>query len=219
MPINFYQVISSAPCRAVALAAAAVGVEMNFKHVDVMKGDQLKPEYVKMNPQHTVPTIDDNGFYLWESRAIMVYLVEQYSNDDTLYPKDPKQRAIVNQRLYFDACTFYPAFSDYFYPMIFAKAMVYGEKNEKIDEALSLLELFLKGEKYVAGKNMTIADLSVVVTVSLLEVLEYELSEYKNISRWYSMMKLYAPKYDEYNDVGVKLFKTLVDEAMKKESN
>lgn len=44
----------------------------------------------------------------------MTYLVEQYGKDDSLYPKDPKKRAIVNQRLYFDACTLYKALADYY---------------------------------------------------------------------------------------------------------
>lgn len=48
MPIDFYQLPGSAPCRAVALAAAALGIEMNFKEVALMNGDNLKPEYLKV---------------------------------------------------------------------------------------------------------------------------------------------------------------------------
>jgi glutathione S-transferase len=42
----------------------------------------------------------------------MTYLVEQYGKDDSLYPKDPKKRAVVNQRLYFDMGTLYQRFGD-----------------------------------------------------------------------------------------------------------
>lgn len=48
MPIDFYQLPGSAPCRAAALAAAALGIEMNFKEVALMNGDNLKPEYLKV---------------------------------------------------------------------------------------------------------------------------------------------------------------------------
>ena len=63
-----------------------------------------------MNPLHQIPVLDDDGFYLYESRAILQYLGNAYSKDDALYPKEPKKRFIVDQRLFFDQGTLYSAF-------------------------------------------------------------------------------------------------------------
>lgn len=110
MPIDLYYMDISAPCRSVMMTAKMVGVDLNLKKTDLMAGEQMKPEFIKMNPQHNVPTIDDEGFYLNESRAICSYLVNKYGKDDTLYPKDAKTRALVDQRLYFDMGVFYHRF-------------------------------------------------------------------------------------------------------------
>lgn len=110
MPIDLYYTEASAPCRSVIMTAKMVGVELNLKKMDLMAGEQMKPEFVKINPQHNVPTIDDEGFYLNESRAICSYLVNKYGKDDTLYPKDANARALVDQRLYFDMGVFYYRF-------------------------------------------------------------------------------------------------------------
>lgn len=56
----------------------------------------------KINPQHTIPVLNDDGFILGDSHAIMCYLSEKYGKNDALYPKDLRKRAVVNQRLYFD---------------------------------------------------------------------------------------------------------------------
>lgn len=48
MPIDLYQIPGSAPCRTVRLAAAALGVDLNLKIVDLMAGEQLKPEFLKV---------------------------------------------------------------------------------------------------------------------------------------------------------------------------
>ncbi|KAG5317641.1 GSTT3 transferase, partial [Pseudoatta argentina] len=47
MPIDLYLVVGSAPCRAVRLAAAAIGVDLNLKNVDLKAGEHLKPEFIK----------------------------------------------------------------------------------------------------------------------------------------------------------------------------
>nr|XP_023020999.1 glutathione S-transferase 1-like [Leptinotarsa decemlineata] len=126
MGIDFYYVPGSAPCRNVLLAAKAIGVELNLKLTDLMKGDHLTPEFIKINPQHTIPTLNDNGFALWESRAIMTYLQEQYGKDDSLYPKDPKKRALVDQRLYFDIGTLYSRFADYYVSILVMMVKKFG---------------------------------------------------------------------------------------------
>ncbi|KAJ9592352.1 hypothetical protein L9F63_001121 [Diploptera punctata] len=99
MTIDLYYVILSAPCRSVMLTAKALGVELNLKEINFFTNEQNKLDMIKINPQHCVPTLNDNGFVLSESRAICCYLVEQYGKDDSLYPKEPKKRALVNQKL------------------------------------------------------------------------------------------------------------------------
>ncbi|XP_012283323.1 glutathione S-transferase 1-1 [Orussus abietinus] len=216
MPIDLYQVPGSAPCRAVRLTAAAVGVDLNLKNVDLFKGEHLKPEFIKMNPQHTVPTMDDNGFYLWESRAIMGYLVDQYGKNDSLYPKDPKKRALVNQRLYFDMGVLYQSFADYYYPIIFGGAPKDEEKFKKIESGFDFLDKILNGEHYLVGKNLTIADLATVVTVSNCELMGYDFGKFKNVSKWFQKIKSEAPKYEETNGEGLKAFNELKERLAKK---
>lgn len=215
MPIDFYQIPASSPCRAVALTAAAVGVELNPIMVNLSTGEHLKPEYLKLNPQHTVPTINDNGLCLWESRAIMTYLVEQYGKDDSLYPKDPKKRAVVNQRLYFDMGSMYQSFSEYYYPTIFAGAPADKAKYEKMQTTFSFLDKFLEGENYVAGKNLTVADIALATTVSNFEMMEFDMSGYKNVVRWFEKVKTEIVKYNDINLTGIKQFKAYADKLQK----
>ncbi|KAL2714501.1 glutathione S-transferase [Vespula squamosa] len=216
MPIDLYQKLGSTPCSAVRLTAAAVGVNFNLKETNLMAGDHLKPEFLKMNPQHTIPTMNDNGFYLWESRAIMGYLVDQYGKSDSLYPKDAKKRAVVNQRLFFDANVLYQSFAEYYYPMIFSGAPKDLTKYEKIEKALEFLDKFLENENYVAGKNMTIADHSITATITNLELIDYDLSKFTNINKWFKRMKSEIVKYDEICLEGIKALRSIVDIVSKK---
>lgn len=82
-----------------------------FKHyrpLDLIKGEHLNEEYLKINPQHTIPTLVDDDFVLWDSHAIAIYLVEKYGKDDSLYPKNLETRSKINQRLFFDASVIFP---------------------------------------------------------------------------------------------------------------
>jgi len=181
-----------------------------------MAGEHLKPEFLKMNPQHTVPTLNDNGLYLWESRAIMTYLANKYGKNDSLYPKDPKKRALVDQRLYFDLGSLYQSFADYYYPIVFAGVTPEQAKFDKMNNVLCFLDKFLEGEDYVAGKTLTLADLTLVVTISNYKLMDHDLSKYSNILRWFAKIQAEAPKYNEIESVGIKAFQDFVDNLRKK---
>lgn len=150
-----------------------------------------------MNPQHLVPTIKDGDFVLWESRAIMGYLVNKYGKDDKLYPKDPVKRAVVDQRLYFDAGTLYQRFADYYYPQIMYKKPAEPEKYKRVEEALEFFNTFLEGQKYAAGNDLTIADLALLASLSTYVDggANLPLDGYPNVQRWYEDCKKNAPGY------------------------
>lgn len=191
--MDFYYSPGSAPCRSILMTAKALGLELNLKRMNLMAKEHLTPEFIKLNPQHTIPTLNDNGFSIWESRAILGYLVEQYGKDDSLYPKDAKKRAVVNQRLYFDMGVLYQRFAEYFYPQVLAKAPADPEKLKKVEEALGFLNTFLEGQKYVAGDSLTIADLSILATVSTFDFAGIKVNEFPNVQAWYELVDKTAP--------------------------
>lgn len=82
---------------------------IQVKNLNLFAKEQLNPDFVKLNPQHVVPTLKDGDFVMWESRAIATYLIDTRSPNNSLYPNDIEKRAIIDQRLYFDAGTFYPS--------------------------------------------------------------------------------------------------------------
>lgn len=178
----------SAPCNSVILTAKALGIDLNLKSVNLMNKEHLNPDYVKINPQHTVPTLNDNGFYLWESRSIITYLVEKYGKGSTLIPSDPQQHAIMNQRLYFDM-TLYQKLADYYYPQIMAKQPADPEKFKKMEEAVGFLNTFLEGKKYSVGDSLTLADFSLISSILTFEFMGFDFDKYPNIVRWSKLCK------------------------------
>ncbi|XP_028044212.1 glutathione S-transferase 1-1-like isoform X4 [Bombyx mandarina] len=211
MAIDLYFTAGSAPCRVVLLVAAALDLQLNLKPLNLWEGEQLQADFLKLNPQHTVPTIVDEGFPLWESRAISRYLVNKYGGDSSsLYPKDLMARALVDQRLDFDIGTLYPRFAQYFYPQVFGGGKPDAASLKKLEEALVFLNAFLEGQKYVTGDVLTIADLSLVATISTIDAAEISLKSYPNVEKWFELMKTTAPDYQNANQKGIDEFKKLI---------
>ncbi|KMZ04009.1 uncharacterized protein LOC6728381 [Drosophila simulans] len=195
--MDFYYSPRGSGCRTVIMVAKALGLELNKKLVNTLESEQLKPEFVKLNPQHTIPTLVDNGFSIWESRAIAVYLIEQYAKDDTLFPKDPKKQALVNQRLYFDMGTLYDSFAKYYYPLFRTGKSGSDEDFKKIESSFEYLNIFLEGQNYVAGDHLTVADIAILSSVSTFDIFDFDLTKYPNVARWYANAKKVTPGWEE----------------------
>lgn len=196
--MDFYYLPRSLPCRAVLMTAKALGLEMNKIVVDTSIGEQMKPEFLRINPQHTIPTLVDGDFVLWESRAIMIYLVEKYGKQDhPLYPSCPKKRALINQRLYFDMGTLLKSFAAYLNPQIWQNKSADPELYRNLEIAVEFLNAFLGESDYVAGDTMTLADLALLATISTIEMVDFDFSKFEKVKKWYAKMKGTAPGADE----------------------
>lgn len=159
-----------------------------------------------MNPEHSIPTITDGEFCLWESSVIMSYLANKYGKEeqvDTLYPKDPQTRARVDQKLYFATVMLNQRFPEYYYPQIMNKSPADPKQFKKIEDAFELFNTSLEGQKFAIGNKITLADLSLVSSVSTFEAMQFPLEKYPNVERWFKDCKDNVIGYEEVNETGL----------------
>jgi len=97
MALDFYHGQGSPYSWRVWLALEAKQVPYNLKVLSFANQDTRKPEFVAINPRHTVPTIVDDGHAVWESLAVLEYLDERFNSGAKLYPGDVKQRARIRR--------------------------------------------------------------------------------------------------------------------------
>lgn len=152
---------------------------------------------IQTNPQCTIPSLIDDELILTESRAMMIYLVEKYATNDSLYPNDVQTRAIIHDRLFFDVTNVYRRIADHYYPAMADDLPPVAENVPYLEEGVHALNVFL-GQYRMAASNShyTIADISLLSTVALLEVVNFDLSRYANITRWYTGIKRWARRND-----------------------
>jgi glutathione S-transferase len=164
MALDFYHGHGSPYSWRVWLALEAKQVPYSLKVLSFQAGDTRKPEFVALNPRHTVPTIVDDGNAVWESIAILEYLDERFDSGLKLYPGDARSRARI-RRLIREAEEHVgiegidPITDEYFGKDGAAPDMEKVEKAKtRLAEELEYFARELKGP-FFAGDAMTAADL------------------------------------------------------------
>ncbi|XP_044270690.1 glutathione S-transferase 1-1-like [Tribolium madens] len=186
MAPTLYMYQASSSVRAVLITAKALDLKFNEKEIDFLHLDHLKPEYFQLNPQHTIPTLVDDDFILWDSHAIMIYIVSKYAKNNLLYPEDLKKRAVIHQRLYFEAGVLSVQMRNFAFAVLYENKTSIDQKDkEAIHESYGILETFLEGKVWIAGDSVTIADYSLIATVSTLNAfVSIDTKKYRKLSKW-----------------------------------
>lgn len=213
-PVLYYT-ISSPPCRAVLLTATALGIELEQREINLLKSEHLTPEFIKLNPQHTIPTLDDNGVIIYDSHAICGYLVGKYAADDKLYPKDLAKRSNVDARLHFDSGHLFARGRMLYEPILYHGSTDCSvEKIEYIQKCWDIMEEFLKEEPYLCGSELTIADLCCITSVTTIDdVVTIDEKKYPKLLNWITRVSELS-YYKEINDEGAKIVKCLFKEKL-----
>jgi glutathione S-transferase len=148
--------------------------------------------YRAINPNGLVPTLEEDGFVLWESNAILRYLAQHHGGPLAL-PEAPRARALIDQWLDWQATAFTPAMRDAFLQLV----RVAPEKRDpgvieasraNSERCAALLDRHLADTSYVAGERFSIADIAVGLAAHRWFQLPLEREERPNIHRWLGVL-------------------------------
>lgn len=166
---------------------------------------------LQLNPQHQVPVIVDNGYVLYESRAIIQYLANRYGNNTPLYPQDAQQRGRVDWALNFDLGTLAYHLDRYYGDFLRYGKPLDRDQEQRVREAFNFLDqYYLAKHRYIAGDFLSIADLSILATLTLAEGFDYNFSQHKNVATYRDRLRQELKYYDEINKEAVETFRNYV---------
>ena len=171
-----------------------LALECEVVPIDLGRGDQLTPEYLALNPNKKMPTLEDRGFVLWESNAILFYMAAKHP-ERGLWPSDLQEQADVLRWLAWESAHWDAE----------SIGMVIFEKNSKAvlglgspDPAFiargeqnftrfaAVLDEALKGRTWLVGERLTIADFSIGGLVPSAERAGLSVGKFPEVVRWYS---------------------------------
>jgi len=151
------------------------------------------PFYRKMNPNGRVPTIDDDGFVLWESNAIVRYLSAKHGAG-SLWPDELRRRADADRWMDWATSTIQPAITPVFWGLVRTppekrdlKAITEGVK--KLNEAFQVLEQGLEGRDHVGGAAFSMGDIPVGVHVYRWKALDIQRPALPNVEAYYRRLQ------------------------------
>ncbi len=179
----------------VMAVANHLGVECETCLVDMPNGAHRRPEFLTLNPNGKMPVLEDDGFVLWESNAILEYLASKKPRSG-LMPVDARGRADVARWLLWDMAHWDPTCAIFIFerlvkPMFRKEAPDPAEiaKGEEMFHRFAgVLEGQLKGRRHVCGDTLTIVDFALAAPLTTQGVAQFPLSSYPEIGRWYAGM-------------------------------
>jgi glutathione S-transferase len=162
-----------------------------FEHVVAggAHGVVREPAYLAMNPNGLVPTLEEDGFVLWESNAILRYVAA--TSPILALPEAPRERAHIDQWIDWQATSFTPAMRDAFWQLfrspkpdhaLVAASLAHSEEHAAI------LDAHLADRAYAAGDRFTIADIALGCATHRWLHLPAERAQRPHLQRWYALI-------------------------------
>ncbi|KAK9709192.1 Glutathione S-transferase, C-terminal domain [Popillia japonica] len=201
MSLTLYYNDVHSESRAVLLVSKALNINLTLEEIDTC-GREICGEVTNAIPLNSTPIMKDGELIIWENHAIITYLINQYRNDDPLYPNEPKKRSLIDEMMYFDSSVLLTRINN-----IFNSILIKDEKEISIDkirslqEVYSYLEKLLEKTEYLTGDTLTIADLCCVASVSSAAIIIPLSSEkYPKLFQWFARCRK-LPYYNEVTSI------------------
>jgi glutathione S-transferase len=171
-----------------------LGLACEFVDVDMSKGEHKAPTFLAMNPNGKIPVLEDGGFHLWESNAIICYLAAKKPESGLLLT-DPRGMAMMQQWLQWHATTFASSTTEVMMESVYLAffgrkqdPQKYAAGMEKVRRDLGVLETCLKGKEYLCGK-LSLADFSIVSSLLMRTQMGVDLEGFPNVKAWVGLME------------------------------
>ena len=150
------------------------------------------PQYRNLNPNGLVPTLEEDGFVLWESNAIVRYLAAKHGTI-SLWPEDLHIRAEADKWMDWQTTTFWPVFRPLFWNLVRTPpdqrdVAAMEESRFKTAEALAGLDAHLKNRNYIAGKDLSMGDIPMGCAIWRWMALPIERTDFPNVQRWFDTL-------------------------------
>lgn len=170
--MKLYDFAFSPNCRKVRAVAYELGVAFDYQPVSLPKRENRGPAFLAINPNGRVPVLEDDGFVLWESTAILRYL----ATGTALLPAAKRAVADVDRWLSWQVAHLAPAMSKVAFERVVKRILQLGPADEAVvttataDYAMatSILDGALANRDYVAGA-LSIADFALAAHYTLAE--------------------------------------------------
>jgi glutathione S-transferase len=198
--MRLYDFAFSPNCRKVRAVAYELGIELEFRHIDLLRGESRTPLFMAKNLNGKVPVLEDGDFILWESTAIIAYLATKHAaqakNDgSSLLPSGARERAEVDRWLSWQLAHLSVATSKVAFERIVKKLTGQGAADQaSIDAGTAefatlsrVLDESLQGKEYVAGR-LSIADFALAAHYSLASACGLDIAPYPRVVSWLDRM-------------------------------
>ena len=152
-------------------------------------GDVKKPEYLKLNPNGRIPTLDDEGTIIWESLAINLHLARKYSKGK-LWPDSESEQSHAIQWSFWAMTEVEPPVMEVLMNRAFLPEAQRDEAKAKAGEAnlerpAAVLDAHLTGREWIVGSRFTVADLNVHGVLGWATSLgKMKFPQNQNLARW-----------------------------------
>ena len=183
-PIKLYRNPKSGHCHRVELMLAFLKLPYETIDLDMANGAHKAPDYLKISPFGLVPAIDDGGYTLADSNAILIYLVQTYAKGSDWLPDDPKQAAEVQRWLTIAADNIYSGPCAARLVKLFGVPLDHGTALAKAHALFKVMEAHLEGRDWLATGTISVADVAAYSYIAHAPEGGVDLAPYPNIRAW-----------------------------------